>query len=308
MNRTSKNIYRREAEIKTKMLEVRHGIIRKSFSELQNKMATVRSQISEFEIEEFFRSLEALLSNLLHNNISFDMAAFLYRRFDGYERNISVLLARLRESFPAEEQLLEDLGNLLEIVRHQRECCETLSFHLFLAEDQETNGQVLTSVTVNRNGVGRPTLDVSQQLLEILHFQVGFCWSQIARNLGISESTLRHRRHSFQIPNSPQSFSNISDNVLDQIVCEILHVTPRIGYRLVQGALHQRGLHIQQRCVLEALQRVDPVMVTLRGSRSIIRRRYSVACPNALWYVTENERMWLSNLPTILSNIQSTYL
>ena len=172
MNRTSKNINRREAEINTKMPEIRHGIIQKSFSELQNKMATVRSQISEFEIEEFFRSLEALLSNSLHDNISFDTAKFLYRRLDGYERNISVLLARLQESFPAEEQLLEDLGNLLEIVCHQRERCETLSFHSFLAEDQETNGQALTSVTVNRNGVGRPTLDVCQQFLKILHFLV----------------------------------------------------------------------------------------------------------------------------------------
>ena len=74
------------------------------------------------------------------------MAEFIYRRLDGYERNISVLLARLRESFPGEEQLLEDLGNLHEIVRQQRERCE------------------------------------------------------IARNLRISESTLRRRRRSFQGP------------------------------------------------------------------------------------------------------------
>ena len=162
------------------------------------------------------------MGNSLHdNNISFDTAEFLYRRLDGYERNISVLLARLRESFRGEEQLLEDLGT-----------------STILAEDQQTNGQALTSVTINRNGVGRPTLDVSRELLETLHFQVGFSWSQITRNLGISESTLRRRRRSFQIPSSQQSF----DNALHQIVREILvHVTPRIGYRLVQGALRQRG-------------------------------------------------------------------
>ena len=73
-------------------------------------------------------------------------------------------------------QLLEDLGNLHEIVRQQRERCETLSFQSLLAEDQQTNGQALTSVKINRNGVGRPTLDVSQELLETLHFQVGFSW------------------------------------------------------------------------------------------------------------------------------------
>ena len=169
-------------------------------------MATVRSQISEFEIEQFFHSLQALLINSLHDYLSFDTAEFLFRRLDGYERNISVLLARLRESFPAEEQLLEDLGNLLEIVRQQRERCETLSFHSCLLEDQHTNGQTLASVTVNRNGVGRPTLDVPQELLETLHFQVGSFWSQIARHLGISESTLRRRRRWFQIPCSSAVF------------------------------------------------------------------------------------------------------
>ena len=138
---------------------------------------------------------------------------------------------------------------------------------------------------VRRTGIGRPRLDIPQDLLEALHVQVGFSWAQIARDLGISESTLRRRRRLFEIPNSRQNFSNINDDALNQIVHDILHVTPRIGYRLVQGALRRRGLHIQRRRVLEALRRVDPVMVTLRGSRSIIRRRYSVPCPNALWYV-----------------------
>ena len=74
-------------------------------------MATVRSLLSEFEIEQFFHSLQALLINSLHDNLSFHRAEFLFRRLDGYEINISVLLARLQESFPAEEQLFEDLRN-----------------------------------------------------------------------------------------------------------------------------------------------------------------------------------------------------
>ena len=85
------------------------------------------------------------------------------------------------------------------------------------------------------------------------------------------------------MPNNWQTFSNIGNDALDHTVRDILRVTPRIGYRLVQGALRRRGLRIQRRRVLEALRRVDPVMITLRSSRSIIRRRYSVPCPNALW-------------------------
>jgi hypothetical protein len=61
------------------------------------------------------------------------------------------------------------------------------------------------------------------------------------------------------MPNSNQTFTNIDDNALDQIVREILHVTPRIGYRLVQGALCRRGKNIQRRRALDSLRRVDPV-------------------------------------------------
>ena len=70
------------------MSEVGHRMIRKLFSELQNKMATVRSQISEFDIEQFIHSLQALLINSFHDDLSFDTAEFLFRRLDGYERNI----------------------------------------------------------------------------------------------------------------------------------------------------------------------------------------------------------------------------
>ena len=67
-----------------------------------------------------------------------------------------------------------------------------------------------------------------------------------------------------------ESHSTISDNDLDLLVRGILQITPRIGYRLVQGALRSRGLRIQRRRVLESLQRVDPVTVTMRASRSMV--------------------------------------
>ena len=140
----------------------------------------------------------------------------------------------------------------------------------------------------SRSGVGRPTLDVSPDVLETLHDQIGFSWAEIARNLGISESTIRRRWRSLGVgsTNSRSVYSTISNDDLDQMVRSILRVTPRIGYWLVQGALRRRGLHIQRCRVLESLQRVDPVTITIRSSRSIIRRQYSVPCPNALWYVS----------------------
>jgi len=67
------------------------------------------------------------------------------------------------------------------------------------------------------------------------------------------------------------SFTNIDNDPLDEIVRDILQVTQGIGFRLVQGALRRWRITVQRRCILEALRRLDPVMITLRGSRSIIR-------------------------------------
>ena len=51
-------------------------------------MATVRSQINDFEIEEFFRSLTTLLISSFNDNVSFDLAEYISRRLDLYERNL----------------------------------------------------------------------------------------------------------------------------------------------------------------------------------------------------------------------------
>ncbi|XP_028413667.1 uncharacterized protein LOC114536523 [Dendronephthya gigantea] len=250
-------------------------------------MAAIRSQLDEFQIDEFFRALLTLLQSSLSENLSFDSAEFLARRLDAYERNLNVLNSRLRETYPEEEQLLSDLGRLIRIIYQQREFCEALSYQNFFLEEQQGTQSV---VRVSRSGIGRPTVELSQALLEVLHDNVGFSWSQIARSLGISERTIRRRRNSFAMPNN-RSFSDILDDDLDNIVREVLRITPRIGYRLVQGALRNRGLNVQRRRILDSLRRVDPVMVTLRASRAIIRRRYSVPCPNALWHLDGNHKL-----------------
>ena len=98
-------------------------------------MAGVKSQLSQFEIEEFFRSLQTLLSSFFNSNISYDSAAeYLFRCLDVYERNINILLARLIESYPPEQKLLSDMHTLHVIVCRQRERCEALSFRSLLEE------------------------------------------------------------------------------------------------------------------------------------------------------------------------------
>ena len=82
-----------------------------------------------------------------------------------------------------------------------------------------------------------------------------------------------------------KEFSSLSDSELDDIIRQILSVTPGAGLRMVQGAVRQRRLVVQRDRILESLRRVDPVTTSLRNGRTIIRRTYDVPCPNALWKV-----------------------
>ena len=77
---------------------------------------SVRNQLTQYELEKFFRSLQDLLVISLNPSLSFDSAEFLSRRLDGFERTLSVLSSRLRVSCWSEVQLLSDLDTLLFII------------------------------------------------------------------------------------------------------------------------------------------------------------------------------------------------
>ena len=104
----------------------------------------------------------------------------------------------------------------------------------------------------------------------------------MAHILGVSAITLRRRRTELEMPVG-DNFDDIPDNVMDNHASEILHVTPQAGRHLVQGALRSRGLRIQRERIREAIIRVDPITTTLGNARRVVRRRYNVPCPNALW-------------------------
>ena len=56
-----------------------------------------------------------------------------------------------------------------------------------------------------------------------------------------------------------KEFSSLSDSELDDIIRQILSVTPGAGLRMVQGAVRQRRLVVQRDRILQSLRRVDPV-------------------------------------------------
>ena len=112
----------------------------------------------------------------LNPSLPFDFAEFLSRRLDSFERTLSVLSSRLRVSYWSEVQLLSALDTLLFIVSQQRQHREDLSYFALHAEEEE---QLSTArVGVVRSGVpGRPRLDISEDLLEVLRSGAGFRWA-----------------------------------------------------------------------------------------------------------------------------------
>ena len=139
---------------------------------------SVRNQLTHYELEEFFRSLQDLLVLSPNPSLPFDFAEFLSRRLDGFgfERTLGVLSSRLRVSYWSEVQLLSALDTLLFIVSQQRQHREDLSYFALHAEEEEQLSTV--RVRLVRSGVpGRPRLDISEDLLEVLRNGAGFRWA-----------------------------------------------------------------------------------------------------------------------------------
>ena len=53
---------------------------------------SVRNQLSDYELREFFRSLQDLLALSLDANLSFDPAEFLSRRLDDFRESFECLV------------------------------------------------------------------------------------------------------------------------------------------------------------------------------------------------------------------------
>lgn len=168
---------------------------------------------------------------------------------------------------------MDTMGNL-------REALDARSFRSQFEDEGQDAFQ--NPCTVENTGrTGRPRYIITDIQIRMLR-EEGFRWADVARLLGVSPITLRRRREEFEMPIG-NNFDDIPDEVLDNLVGELLHITPQAGRHIVQGALRSRGLRIQRERIRNSIVRVDPITSTLRNARRVVRRRYSVPCPNALW-------------------------
>ena len=192
---------------------------------------------------------------------------------------LNAIVTRYQRLHGAESRLVQNLLTLQQFLTSTSRQLGGLSSHS-LHENPLPSGETLTTATCSTGAAGRPRLSLNME--DISNFRsLGFSWSNISSLYGVSSRTLRRRRQESCV--DVQSYDSITDADLDNIVGEILETTPQAGRNLVRGSLQSRGVHVQRRRIVEAIERVDPVTPTLRDNRQIVRRRYNVPCPNFLW-------------------------
>ena len=144
------------------------------------------------------------------------------------------------------------------------------------------HGEPFRSELVSSGQAGRPRFNITEEKIVVLRERLGFRWTDIASLLHVSTSSLyRQRRENGMAVGQAESVSQITNDELDNLIRDILTPQSRLG--LIRGALRSRGLLVQRYRVISAMQRLDSVTPALRMSRMIIRRKYNVPCPNALW-------------------------
>ena len=74
--------------------------------------------------------------------------------------------------------------------------------------------------------IGHPMIEVEEQQLKFL-LESRFCVKDIALLLGCSKRTVEHRMHTYHL--SSRSFSNITDDNLDDTIKAILSSFPSMG-------------------------------------------------------------------------------
>ena len=142
---------------------------------------------------------------------------------------------------------------------------------------------------VIRSGRGRPQIDLSEEQLQYF-LDHGFSVTDIGVMLGISRSTIHRRIRSFGLAGA-REFSDTDDQQLDDVVRNIQSVFPKCGEKSLESHLSARGLRVQRRRIRDSLHRTDEVGVAIRRRLAILRRRYHVIRPNALWHIDGNHKL-----------------
>lgn len=141
------------------------------------------------------------------------------------------------------------------------------------------------SPTVYTGARGRPSFDIPQETLQYF-LSISYSIPCIAQLVGVSQRTITRRLQMFGL-SARDTFSQLDDDSLDNMVRGILSNFPNSGYRTVKAHLFAQGERFTELRIRESMRRVDPEGVIFRQlcMRFIDRRRYAVKAPNSMWHI-----------------------
>ena len=180
--------------------------------------------------------------------------------------------------------LSDQLINLIDVMEEQYQKLSQIS-----DISNERNFAIVTPTTLPSypSTGGRPAFKMCKTQIEELR-STGMNWKSVAKFLGVSDQTLYRRRVEFGIVSS---FSEISDDELDEQIQDILKLTPYVGESYLWGGLKGRNIHVQRARVRQSIRRVDPIGRSIRKRYAICRRVYNVRGPNHLWQIDSNHKL-----------------
>lgn len=210
------------------------------------------SSNSHEELTDFFQTLETLFRHI-QQSLSVRDPLYLELCKSKLERSIPIVSAILlvvnnNTEVGSEEPESErpSLGSLLEgLISAIEEQIERL--RIVLESSAVAQRRAITSFLPSTGG--RPAFNITKELIEQLR-ETGMNWKSIARFLGVSERTLHRRRIEYGIEDS---YTDITDNDLDNQITDILRLTPYSGECYVRGSLKSRSIHVQRALVRESL-------------------------------------------------------
>lgn len=133
---------------------------------------------------------------------------------------------------------------------------------------------------------GRPRIEINTDDILALR-ALNFKWTDIARILQISRSTLYNKLTELSI----STYTQLTDVELDDIITNIRRDHPRDGEVLTNGHLVRIGVRVPRRRLRQSIHRVDHEATVARQGRTIRRRIYSVPYPNAVWHIDTHHKL-----------------
>ena len=113
--------------------------------------------------------------------------------------------------------------------------------------------------------------------------------SRVATTLGVHRGTVKNYMKLYKIVRQP--FSTIRDPLLDSMIKKFKDSHPNTGIRYVRGFLLQNGIRVQRSRITASLSRVDEVAKVILRNKTIRRREYKSARPNALWHMDGHHKL-----------------